>query len=491
MFDSLALVTSPDILLAMVGGTLLGVVVGAIPGLGSILGLSIVLPFTFGLGTLPSMALLLGVYAGSVYGGSISAILINMPGTPQSAATSLDGYPMARRGQAGLAIGWASVASLVGGTFSAFVLMTVASPLAHFSLQLGPPEFFALTLMALVCVAAVSRGSMVKGLLAGLIGLFVAVVGGDPITGDLRFDYGILELSGGVNRIAVLIGVFALSEVFVQAVQLHDTAEYPNTGLGFRLPAWGPLAARWKTFVKSSAIGTFIGILPGTGATAASFVSYIEAKRAGRFREKFGTGEPEGIVASEAANNAVTGGALVPSLALGIPGDAVTALIVSLLVIKDVQPGPFLFTENPQFVYSVYWIFFLTNFIMVVFGALLTPVFTRILKIPTELLMGAITIFAFVGTYSLSGSAFEVVTCLVAGIVGFLLRINRFPLSALAIGLILGPLVEESLRQSLIVTDGSFPAIFLRPYSGLILVFTVLLILALNLKGRDRRGGKG
>ena len=487
MIEALLNIADINVILAMIGGTVLGVIVGATPGLGSILGLSIVLPFTFGMDALSSMALLLGVYAGSVYGGSISAILINMPGTPQSAATSIDGYPMARKGKAGLAIGWASLASFFGGTFSAFVLMSVASPLAHFSLRLGPPEFFALTMMAMVCVAAVSRGSMIKGLIAGIIGLFVAVIGSDPITGDLRFEYGVLELSAGVNRIAVLIGVFALSEVFVLASKIDKSVEYPQSGLAFELPKWKEIRFRLKTLIKSSVIGTFIGILPGTGATAASFISYIEAKRSGRFRDKFGNGEPEGIIASEAANNAVTGGALVPSLALGIPGDAVTALIVSLLIIKGVQPGPFLFTQNPTFVFSVYWIFFFVNIIMVVAGGLMTPIFARTLKVPTVLLMGAITIFAFVGTYSLSGSSFEVVTCFVAGVGGYLLRINRFPLSALAIGLVLGPLVEESLRQSLIITDDSFIEIFYRPYSGLILVFTILLILAVNLKIRNKK----
>ena len=482
MIDALSQILAFDVLVSMFGGTILGVVVGAVPGLGSILGLSIVLPFTFGMDTLPSMALLLGVYAGSVYGGSISAILINIPGTPQSAATSIDGYPMSRKGQAGLAIGWATLASLFGGTFSAFVLMSIASPLAYFSLRLGPPEFFALTLMAMVCVAAVSRGSMIKGFIAGIIGLFVAVVGSDPITGDLRFEYDVLELSAGVNRVAVLIGIFALSEVFVQVLSGNKPVEYPTSGLAFRLPGLGAVRARLKTLVKSAFIGTFIGILPGTGATAASFVSYLEAKRTGKFREKFGEGEPEGIVASETSNNAVTGGALVPSLALGIPGDAVTALIVSLLIIKGVQPGPFLFTDDPGFVYSVYWIFFFINIVMAVVGGFMTPIFTRILKIPKELLLGAITVFAFVGTYSLSGSAFEVLTCLIAGIVGCAMRMNNFPLSALAIGLVLGPLVEESLRQSLIMTDGSFLEIFYRPYSAIILAVTILLMFAMNLK---------
>ncbi|MBJ3775615.1 tripartite tricarboxylate transporter permease [Acuticoccus mangrovi] len=487
MLDILLTLLRPDTLLAMVGGTALGVVVGAIPGLGSILGLSVVLPFTFGMDALPSIVLLIGVYAGSVYGGSVSAILINMPGTPQSAATSLDGYPMAVGGQPGLAIGWATLASLVGGTFSAVVLMLIAAPVATFSLRFGPPEFFALTLMALTCVVAVSRGSVIKGLIAAVVGLFVAVVGSDPMTGDLRFDFGVLELSGGVNRVAVLIGLFALSEVFMQARSVDTPTAVDTSALAFRLPPWSAVAARLKTLLKSCLIGTGIGILPGTGATAASFISYVEAKRSGRFRANFGKGEPEGIIASEAANNAVTGGALVPSLALGIPGDAVTALIVSLLIVKGVQPGPFLFMRDPGFIHSLFAAFIIINILMALIGAALTGVFARILAVPTAILLGAITLFSMIGAYSLAGSGADVITCLVAGVVGFVLRLAGVPLAALAIGLVLGPLVEESLRQSLIMTDGSFVAIFLRPYSGAVLVLTVALLAAVTLGNRGER----
>ena len=489
MIDIIQSLLTVDMLLAMVAGTTLGVIVGVIPGLGSILGLSIVLPFTFGMAALPSIVLLIGVYAGSVYGGSISAILINMPGTPQSAATSLDGHPMAINGQPGLAIGWATLASLVGGTFSAMVLILVAGPLATFSLRFGPPEFLALTMMALACVVAVSRGSIIKGLIAAIIGLFIGVVGSDPMTGDLRFDFGILELSGGVNRVAVLIGIFALSEVFMQAPKARAKVQINTGGLSFQLPKLQQVALRFKTLVKSSIMGTGIGILPGTGATAASFISYAEAKRSGRFRKNFGKGEPEGIVASEAANNAVTGGALVPSLALGIPGDAVTALLVSMLIVKGVQPGPFLFIRDTQLIHSLFAAFLIINVLMAVIGAALTGVFARVLRVPTPLLLGVITLFSLVGAYSLNSNGFDVLTCLAAGIVGFGLRLCGVPLAAMAIGLVLGPLVEESLRQSLIMTDGSFIDIFLRPYSGAIISIAFFLLAAVIYGSRTTKAG--
>lgn len=474
---ALADVLALKCLTAIVIGTGLGVVIGAMPGLGSILGLTIMLPFTYGMGNLESIALLLGVYAGSVYGGSIAAILINTPGTPQSAATAFDGHALALRGEAGAAIGWATSASLVGGIFSSIVLILIASPLAQLSLRFGPPEFFALALTATICVAAVSRDGLVKGMLAGTIGLFLGVVGPDPMTGDIRFNFDIFALSAGFDTVAILIGVFGLSEVFVRSFRASEVSEYPKSGLAFRLPGFAQWKPRLPTLIKSSVIGTLIGIMPGTGATAASFVSYLEAKRAGRFRDKLGEGEPEGIVASEAANNAVTGGALVPSLALGIPGDAVTALIVSVLVIKGVQPGPFLFIQQPQLVQSIYIVFIVINIVMFGFGVLLTPVFTRVMQAPDHFLIALIAVFSLVGSYTLNANPMDVFTCLGAGLIGFLLRLARFPLAALAIGLVLGPLLEVSLRQSLIITDGSFIGIFTRPIAGVIGMIALLLIL--------------
>lgn len=290
-----------------------------------------------------------------------------------------------------------------------------------------------------------------------------------------------------MNTVAVLIGIFALSEVFIQAPKAGEQVKIHTGALSFRLPKMVEVTRRMRTLVKSCVIGTGVGILPGTGATAASFISYAEAKRSGRFRKNFGKGEPEGIVASEAANNAVTGGALVPSLALGIPGDAVTALLVSLLIVKGVQPGPFLFTRDPELIRSLFAAFVVINVLMAVIGAALTGVFARVLRVPTALLLGVITLFSLVGSYSLESSGFDVLTCLVAGVAGFGLRLCGVPLAAMAIGLVLGPLVEESFRQSLIMTDGSFIQIFLRPYSGAIITIAIALLAAVVYGSRPSR----
>ncbi|MCL4748104.1 MAG: tripartite tricarboxylate transporter permease, partial [Burkholderiaceae bacterium] len=301
-----ALIASPGAIVAMLVGAAVGIVVGALPGLGSVVGITMVLPFTITMPQIPSVALMLGIYCGSIYGGSISAILINTPGTPASAATCLDGYPMARRGEADLAIGWATLASFIGGVFSIAVLILAAPQLAAFAVRFGPIEYFALMVFALTCIATVSQGSLVKGLLMGFLGLFIGVVGPDPVTGDIRFDFGVFELSAGIGLIPVVVGAFALSEVFYRAAEMGAGAEPVAAGTGFRLAPLAQWLARWKTLLKASVIGSFIGVLPGTGAATASFISYAEVKRSSPRREEMGKGEPDGIIASEAANNAVT-----------------------------------------------------------------------------------------------------------------------------------------------------------------------------------------
>jgi len=327
--EAIGILLSLEGLLVLVLGTVLGIVLGAMPGIGSTVAVAIVLPFTLTMGQAPAILLLLAVYAGSVYGGSIAAILINTPGTPQSAATCLDGYPMAQRGEAGLALGWATVASVVGGLVSAVVLIFAAPQLAAFALKFGPIETFALILLGMTCIVSVSTGSVVKGLMAGMIGIFLSTVGGDPILGEMRFTFGNWQLFGGFNLLAVVIGVFALSEVFIRATAPTNKVSELVSFNGIVLPSRAMWKGRYRNLSKSVLIGNVVGVLPGTGAATAAFISYAEGRRASPNREGFGKGEPDGIVASEAANNAVTGGALVPTMALGIPGDAITAVMLA------------------------------------------------------------------------------------------------------------------------------------------------------------------
>lgn len=488
--SALGMLTAPDALIAVVGGTLVGIVIGALPGLGSLLAITMALPLTFVLSQPASIALLLGLYCGSVYGGSISAILINTPGTPQSAATVLDGFPMAKRGDAGLALGWCTTASAFGGIF-ATVILAVASPLlARIGLHFGPVEYFALGLFALTCIVTVSRDNMVKGLIAGLIGLFVAVVGQDPITGYMRYDFGVFDLSAGIGLVPFLVGLFALSEVFWRAAE-KPNGDGPIIRSTFRVPGLGELRHRFTMLVKSSLIGTWIGTLPGVGAASASMVSYAEAKRSSRYKDRFGTGEPDGVIASEAANNAVTSGAMVPTLSLGVPGDPITAVMLGALVLQGVTPGPQLFVAHRSLVLFIFLMLFVANICLFFGGMLLSPLFSRILRIPEPLLMALVVVLIGMGTYSVNSSAFDLLVTLIAGVAGFLLRYNGFPLAPVVIGFVLSPMIEQSLRQGLIISHDNFLAFFLHPIAlALFLLTALFLFMPLVKKGWRRLFGR-
>ncbi len=471
-----ALIASPGAIVAMLVGTAVGIVVGALPGLGSVVGITMVLPFTITMPQIPSVALMLGIYCGSIYGGSISAILINTPGTPASAATCFDGYPMARRGEANLAIGWATLASFIGGVFSIGVLILAAPQLAALAVRFGPIEYFALMVFALTCIATVSQGNLLKGLLMGFLGLFIGVIGPDPVTGDIRFDFGVFELSGGIGLIPVVVGAFALSEVFYRAAEMGTGAEPITSGTGFRIAPLAQWLLRWKTLLKASAIGSFIGVLPGTGAATASFISYAEVKRSSPRREQMGQGEPDGIIASEAANNAVTGGALVPTLALGIPGDPVTAVMLGTLVLQGITPGPKLFNENAPLVYAIFVCLLIVNVMVLLMGALGARLFSRILRMPEPLLLASVTVLALVGAYGVNNRMFDVVVALIAGLVTVWLRHTGYAAAPMVIGLVLGPLLEEKLRQGLIISDGNFLAFFASPVASLLFVLTAVFV---------------
>lgn len=465
-----------QVALAVVAGTVFGVTVGVLPGLGSVVGVTIALPFTLTLGQIPALAVLLAIYCGSVYGGSISAIVINTPGTPQAAATALDGFPMARRGEADRALGWATTASLIGGLFSVAVLILAAPQLAAFSLNFTAIEYFALGLFALICIAQVSRGAMSKGLLSGALGLFVATIGVDPVTGDMRFTFGSFELSAGISLIPAVVGLFALSEMFVRASEAHLPPETLSHRIGFRMPRLAEWRGRVGGLLKSCAIGSFVGALPGTGAATSAFISYSEAKRTSRNRDKLGTGEPDGIIAAESANNAVTGSALVPTLALGIPGDPVTAVMLGTLVVHGITPGPTLFTDQLDLVYAVFLVMIAVNLVMFVVGALGAHAFTRALRVPEGLLMTAVVVIALIGAYGVRGNVLDLGIALAGGIIGFVMRKTGFPVAPMVIGMVLSPMIENALRQGLMITRGDFLAFFERPIALGLFVLTAVLL---------------
>ncbi len=477
------------VLVALVIGCVWGTVAGALPGMGTVAALIVALPFTFGMSTESSIALFLGIYVTSVYGGSISAILINTPGTPQSAATVLDGYPMAKGGQADLAIGWATLASLIGGLFSLVVLIAAAPLLAKVSVAFGPAAIFAIIVFALTCIAWVSTGSTIKGLLAGMIGLWLTTIGPDDLTGYTRFDFGQPALLGGLSLIPVLIGLFALSEVFYRAAYYFAAKPPEVTNIGFRLPAWPEIRLRIPQFIRSSAIGTFIGILPGTGATAATFVSYSELRRTSPRAKNFGKGEPDGLIASEASNNAVTGGALIPTLALGIPGDGGTVVLLGVLTIQGLTPGFDLANNNPHILTGTFLVILVANFLMFVLGAMGARVFARILSMPEPVLMGMILMFSLVGAFVVRGNSVDVIICAIAGVAGVALRFAKYPVAPIVIGMALGSTFEGKLRQGLISARGSYLEFLSDPIALLIFSLTALVVLAPWISKRKVRSG--
>ena len=476
--DAFALLFTVEGLLVLVLGTVLGIILGAMPGIGSTVAVAIVLPFTLTMSQAPAIILLLAVYAGSVYGGSISAILINTPGTPQSAATCLDGYPMAQRGEAGLALGWATQASVIGGLVSAVVLIFAAPQLAAFALEFGPIETFALILLGMTCIVSVSTGSLVKGLLSGMIGIFLSLVGGDPIIGEFRFTYDMWQLYSGFNLLAVVIGVFALSEVLMRASQRINEVSDLVSFRGIVLPGLAAWRGRRRNLAKSVLIGNVIGVLPGTGAATAAFISYAEGRRSSPNRENYGKGEPDGIVSSEAANNAVTGGALVPTMALGIPGDAITAVMLATLTLHGITPGPKLVEDNPALIGAIFTGFFVINLLLLPLGMALSRIAAPILRVREAYMMTAIVLLCAVGIYFVRGNPFDLMVMGLAGVGGFVLRRQGFPMAPLVIGMVLGPTLELTLRQGLILTDGNFLAFFQSPIA-LVLVLAALAALSL------------
>ena len=450
---------APATLLAILVGTTIGIVIGALPGLGSVVGLSICLPFTFGMDTVPSLALLLGVYCGSVYGGSISAILINSPGTPQSAATMLDGHPMAQRGEGGLALGWATVSSVLGGLISCVVLIVAAPQLARFATRFGSVEIFALILLALTCIAAVSRGSMLKGLAMGAAGLFLSLIGTDPVTGAARFTFDIQFLSAGLDLISVVIGLFALSEAFSR-LAMPNTGAPPVANARLEIPKLREWKGRVGNLLRSSTIGCLIGALPGTGAATAAFISYASAKQASPRRDNFGKGEPDGLIAAEASNNAVTGSAMIPTLALGIPGDVVTAILLSAMVVHGITPGVRLMSEHLDVVNAIFVVLILVNLVMFVLAFPIVRLFGKILATPERIIMVGVIVFSLIGAITVRGNALDGVVAVAFGLIGYGLRLGGFPLAPFVIGLVLGPQFEQNLRRGLLLNEGdilSFP----------------------------------
>lgn len=470
ILQGLSELADPFNLMLIFAGVLIGVLVGALPGLSSPMAIALLIPFTISLDPVPAIAMMAALYCAGTFGGSITAILINAPGAPPAAATALDGYPMAKNGEPGRALGLATVSSVVGGLFSLVIFIFAAPLLAKVALQFRPQEYFALAIFALSMLASISGKSNLRNLLAGCVGVLLSTIGVHITTGMERFTFNIPEMTEGIRFVPVLIGLFAFSELLNQSQTLQTVFERVRA-TAMRLPSRSDFNRVKWTILRSSGLGTFIGILPAEGSTVAAIMGYNEAKRWSKNKEQFGTGCPEGIAGPEAANNAATGGAMVPTLALGIPGSGSTALILAALIMHGFRPGPYLINETPQFMYSIFGAMFIANLAFLVIGLVGAKFFSLVTFVPRNLLWPAVFVFSLVGAYSYSTSMFDVWVMLISGVVGFFMLRHGFGPAPLIMGLILGVLVEESFSQAMVIYDNDFITMMSSP---ICLIFVVL-----------------
>ena len=453
--------------------TILGVFIGVLPGLGATTGAALLLPFTLTMEPVHAITVLATIYVSATFAGSITAILINTPGTSAAAATTFDGFPLAQRGEAGRALGVAVVSSTVGGIFSVIVLCIAAPLLARVAYQFRPPEYFALTLFGLSMLASISSGGAIKNLIGGVFGVWLATIGAEKSTSIERFMFGNYELYEGLSFVPVMIGLFALSELLVQSKKAHLIAERISMK-AVKLPTREDYKRIWKTILRSCGIGTFIGILPAEGATVASMIGYSEARRWSKNKEEFGKGSIEGIAGAESANNAATGGAMVPTMVLGIPGSGTTAIILVGLMVHGLRPGPYLFTEQVDTVYQIFGAMLLANIMFMGMGLYAAKGFARISLVPTAILWPIVFALSVIGAYSLSSSLLDVWIALIFGVIGFFARRHGFAVAPIAVGLILGEMVEINLQNSLKMFEGEWWMILAQPLAAFFLVLAFL-----------------
>ncbi|SDY87994.1 tripartite tricarboxylate transporter permease [Citreimonas salinaria] len=485
----LALVANLESILALAVGICVGVVAGAIPGLSATMAVALTLPFTFALAPLTGILLLLGVYKGGIFGGSIPAILIKTPGTPASSATILDGAPMAAQGKAGKALGMALYASCTADLISNLSLILFAGWLASFALNFGPPEFFTLMVFSLTIIAGVSGESLMKGVLAAILGLFLATIGLDLVYGTDRFVLGEPNLMGGLNFIAVLIGLFAIPEILTM-IFLPREAGGQKRELGGNWVTFAEYKSCFRTIVRGSFIGVLLGSIPGIGAAPAAFLSYSEARRNSPNKENFGKGEMEGVAASEAGNNGVAGATLIPLLALGIPGDVITAIIIGAFMIHGLQPGPMMFVSNVDLIYGLLIGLVMSSVILLGVGSVAIRAFRFVADIPRGVLFPGVLILCVYGGYAVNNSVFDVGVMFAMGWVGFMMLRFGIPAAPFLIAFILGPLLENNFRQAMLMSDGSPGILFRGPITWFFWALTLITITTVIRSGLKARAAR-
>ena len=478
ILGGMATALTPLHLLILSVGTVFGLICGALPGISGTMAVVLLIPITYSLSPTAAFFLLISTYLSAVFSGSISAILFRIPGAPEAVATTLDGYPMNEKGEASKALGWAISASAMGGMFGTIILITLAPQMAKFALSFGSPEYFALALAGISVISVMNKGNELKGFICAGIGLFLATVGIDPMVGSNRFTFGSANLMGGVNFIPVVTGLFAVSEV-LRKIQTHGLVDPTKVARSKSTGSTLPSIKEWfvkgrpSLFLRSSTMGTLIGILPGVGATTAAVMAYSEGMRWSKFPEKWGTGIPEGILAPESANNAAANGALVPLLALGIPGSATTAVMLGAFIIHGMKPGPMLFTENIGFVYAIFGGSFIANIMFMVYAVPFIRLYSHIIRVPYGMLAPIILLLCIVGCYSVRNNVMDVWVMLLSGLAGYILERYKFPIVSIILGLVLGSLAETEFRRALITSGGDFMTFLERPISLVLLLIAI------------------
>lgn len=479
IFDNLLMgfsiaITPMNLLFCFLGVTV-GTIIGVLPGIGPVAGMAMLVPFTFGMNPTAAMIMLAGIYYGAMYGGSTTSILVNLPGESASVMTCLDGYQMAKKGRAGAALGISALGSFIAGTLSVIGLMVMAPPLANFALRFGPPEYFAIMILGMTLVVALVGESLIKGLIAGAFGIFLGTVGMDPVSGIERFSYGLPALFDGISFVSVSVGLFAIGEVLELAEQPLSTTSYIN-----KISNLLPNLKDWKDsafpILRGTVIGFLVGVMPGAGATIASMLSYAAEKKLSKHPEKFGTGTIEGVAAPESANNAAAGGAMAPLFTLGVPGSGTTAVMMGALLIHGLRPGPLLFEKHPDFVWAVIASMYIGNIMLLILNLPLVGIWARMLKIPQTILLPLILAFSIVGVYTVNNNMVEVWVMLLFGIIGYFMKKFGFPPAPVVLALVLTPLMENALQQSLQMSHQDFSIFFTRPISLILLLIAIISI---------------
>ncbi|MAM57785.1 MAG: C4-dicarboxylate ABC transporter permease [Salinicola sp.] len=482
LWHSLPDILSVSSLLAVAVGVVAGIFLGALPGLSATLGISVLLPFTFGMSPQVALGMMAGIYNGSMYGGAIPAILLRIPGTPAAVATTFDGYPMAQQGHANKALRVALVSSAIGGLASGLALMLLAPPLGSVTLMFGPTEIFWVSVFGILSIALLIKGNAVKGLISAGIGIFVATVGIDPVSANERFTFGSLYLDDGISVIVLLIGLYAMPPVIDTLVNPQSGEESHAKEVGDEgfFKSLVSMLGYWKTWLRASLIGIAVGILPGAGGSFGTFISYNEAKRSARNSEEWGKGEPEGVAAAETCNNADTAASMIPALTLGIPGTSVAAVMLGGFLIHGLQPGPNLFREHPDEVFGFMWQFLIAS-VMLLFlgGSVATRLFSKVLYLPRPLLGSIILSLMVVGAYSIHETLFDVFLMFGFGVFGYVLEKLKFPMAPIVLGVILGGFMEYNFRISMLMS-GNDPAVLWSSAPSIVLIAMIVMLIVLT-----------